>query len=288
MNTSKAITQLTILIIIMAFIAAGAGVFWQGAGEPYEFTSLHGEIISINGHGLYRFDSVSYVAQAVAQDVVTLVLGLPLLVAGILLTRRGSLRGRLLLTGTLGYMLYTYTSYTFLMAYNQLFLLYVALFSACLFAFILAMKELDPELIQKQVSEKFPRIGIVVFMSIIAAFLLMAWTGRILPALVAGIPPFGLESYTTLVIQALDLGVIVPTSALSAVLLWKKRPWGYALSAVVLIKGLTMGAALVAMIINMLLAGLPANMVEIVMFTGIALTALVFTLLLFRSIREPQ
>ncbi|MBN1306252.1 MAG: hypothetical protein JXA13_17595 [Anaerolineales bacterium] len=288
MNTTKSITQLTLLIIILAFIAAGAGVFWQGQGETFEFTSLRGETITMHGRGLYQFDSVSYVAQAVAQDIVTLVLGLPLLAAGILLTRKGSLRGRLLLTGTLGYMLYTYTSYTFLVAYNQFFLLYVALFSACLFAFILSMKELDPELVKSRISEKFPRLGIVLFLSVIAAFLTLAWSGRILPALAAGIPPVGLESYTTLVIQALDLGIIVPASALTAVLLWKKQPWGYTLSAVLLIKGLTLGAALVAMIINMLLAGLPANAVEIVMFTCIASAALLFTLFLFRSIQEPE
>ena len=130
-------------------------------------------------------------------------------------------------------------------------------------------------------------IMIAIFMMVIAGFLTLAWLDRIVPPLMAGIPPIGLESYTTLVIQALDLGIIVPISVLTAILLWRDQPWGYALSAVVLIKGLTMGAALVAMIIGMILAGVPVSPVEIIMFLFIALAALVFTLILFRNIQEP-
>jgi hypothetical protein len=57
---------------------------------------------------------------------------------------------------------------------------------------------------------------------------------------------------------------------------------------VVLVKGLTMGAALIAMIISQILAGFEVSMVEIIMFSGIAIAALVFTLLLFRSVQEPK
>jgi hypothetical protein len=288
MYANKIITRLSILIIFLALIAAGLGVFWQGQGEAFTFTSLRGEMVEIHGRGLYHYDSISYAAQAVAQDAVTLILGIPLLIGGLAWARKGSLRGHLLLTGTLGYMLYTYTSYSFLSSYNPLFLLYVALFSLCLFAFILAMMHLDPELIARCVSDKFPRKGIAIFMIILAGFLLLAWLGRIVPGLISGTPPFGLESYTTLVIQALDLGIIVPTSGLAAVLLWQDRPWGYALSSVVLVKGLTMGAALIAMIISQIMTGVPVSIVEIVMFSGIALAALVFTLMMFRHIKEER
>jgi len=288
MKTSKAVIQLSMIIAILSLIAAGLGVFWQGQGEPIPFTTMRGETVLLYGHGLYRFDTVSTATQGIAQDAVTLVLGIPLLITGIILTRTGSLRGQLLLTGTLGYFLYTYTSYVFLVAYNQLFLLYVVLFSLLIFAFILAMKELNPNVITSQFSDKFPRRGVAIFMMILAGFLAMAWLGRIVPAMIAGTPPFGLESYTTLVIQGLDLGIIVPVSALTAVLLWRSRPWGYTLASVVLIKGLTMGAALIGMIVSQVLAGHEINMVEIIMFSGIAIAALVFTLLMFRSVQETK
>ncbi len=285
MKYTQTITLLAGMIALLAAVAAGAGIFWQGSGVPYEFTTLRGETVTIYGHGLYRYDTVTYVSQGIAQDVVTLILGIPLLIVGILLTRKGSLRGRLLQTGTLGYFLYTYTSYCFLVAFNELFLLYVALFSLSLFAFILALSGLDPEFVKRQSTAHFPRRAVAIFLAIIGGFLTLAWAGRIVQPLAAGEPPVGLEAYTTLVIQAIDLGIIVPAAILTAVLLWQKRPWGYALAAVLVIKGLTMGAALVAMIIGQILAGVKVSAVESVMFSGIALAALVFTIILFRNIR---
>jgi hypothetical protein len=120
MKPTKTVTYLATLIASFSLIAAGAGVFWQGSGKSYPFTTLRGEIVSIYGHGLYRYETVSYAAQAKAQDSVTLILGVPLLVIGIVLSIKGSIRGQLLLTGTLGYFLYTYTSLCFLAAYNSL------------------------------------------------------------------------------------------------------------------------------------------------------------------------
>jgi len=61
---------------LLALIAAGAGVFWQGSGNSYDFTTLHGETVEIYGHGLYRHDTLSYAAQAIGQDISTLVVGI--------------------------------------------------------------------------------------------------------------------------------------------------------------------------------------------------------------------
>ena len=286
MKTSAIVIKLTYPILLLALLAAGAGIFWPRTGSPSEITTLRGETFELFGRGLYRYDTVSYAAQTIGQDAATLLVGIPLLFIGLLLARKGSLRGELLLAGGLGYMLYTYTSYTFLSAYNEFFLVYVALFSLSLFAFILALSGMDTERVTRSVSGGMPRRGIAAFLLLIAAFLSLAWLGRIIPPLLTGQPPAGLEAYTTLVIQALDLGIIVPASVLTAVLLWKKKPWGYTLTSVLLVKALMMGAALVAMILGMALAGVAVGLAEAVIFTGIALAALVFTVILFRNISE--
>jgi len=286
MKTSPIVIKLTYPILLLALLAAGAGIFWQRPGSPSEITTLRGETFELFGRGLYRYDTVSYAAQAIGQDAATLLVGIPLLFIGLLLACKGSLRGELLLAGGLGYMLYTYTSYSFMSAYNEFFLVYVALFSLSLFAFILALAGMDTERIARSVSGGMPRRGIVVFLLLLAAFLTLAWLGRILPPLLAGTTPPGLEAYTTLVIQAIDLGIIVPVSVVTAVLLWQKKPWGYTLTSVLLVKALMMGAALIAMIISQALAGLELGVVEAVVFTGISLAAIAFTVLLFRNIEE--
>ncbi len=285
MKTSRTVVQLSVAIVLLTLVAAGAGVFWRGAGASYPFTTLRGETVQIYGYGLYRYDTLSYAAQAIGQDIATLIVGIPLLIIGIILARKGSLRGQLLLAGAVGYRLYTYTSYAFLVAYNPFFLIYVALFSLSLFAFIIALSGMDAERVSRQVSDAMPRRAIAVFLMLIAAFLSLSWLGRIIPPLLEGTPPFGLEAYTTLVIQALDLGVIVPASAVTAALLWRRRPWGYTLASVLMVKGLLMGAALVAMIIGQILAGVAVSPVEAIIFSGIALAALVFTIILFRNVK---
>src|SRR5690242_375991 len=132
MKSHKTITLLCGLIAVLALAAAATGVLWQ-EGSHYGFTTLRGQTAMMQGGGLYRFDSVSGAAQEIGQDLVTLFIGIPLLITATVWAARDSLRGKVLRAGTLGYFLYTYTSMTMLTAYNELFLVYVALMSMSLF-----------------------------------------------------------------------------------------------------------------------------------------------------------
>jgi hypothetical protein len=89
-----------------------------------------------------------------------------------------------------------------------------------------------------------------------------------------------------MVIQALDLGVIVPTSLIAAILLLQKSAWGYALSTVMLLKILTMGAALIAMIIGQILSGIAVDPVTSVIFVLISLSGIIFGVVTLKSIRD--
>ena len=277
--------RLALLIIPLAILAAGAGLFWQGSGAPFPFITFRGETVMVRGHGLYQYDTVNSSSQEIGQDVVTLAIGVPLLIAALLLTRKGSLRGRLLLTGVFGYFLYTYAAMSFLTAFNPLYLVYVALFSLSLFGFILGLKETNPDEVVSHVRERFPRRTIAVYFIVVAAFLSFAWLGLVVPPMFKGTPPAGLESAITMVIQSLDLGVIVPTALITAILLLQKRPWGYALATVVLLKVLTMGAALIAMIIGQMLAQVPVDPVTSMVFVLISISGIILAITALRNIR---
>ncbi|NLM18792.1 MAG: hypothetical protein GX217_02060, partial [Clostridiaceae bacterium] len=127
MKYKKPISLLIGCIVVLSLVASLVGIFSNAGPGVYEIVSFRGETIEIYGKGLYNYDSVSVAAQGIAQDIVTIVLGVPLLVVSLFLALRGSLKGRLLLTGTLGYFLYTYISYVFLWMYNPMFILYVIL-----------------------------------------------------------------------------------------------------------------------------------------------------------------
>jgi hypothetical protein len=271
------------LIFVLTLIATLAGL-WPAEGQPYSLTNFRGEEITINARGLYYWDTVSSVAQMQANDMVMLVLGLPLLAIAFWLTLRGSLRGHLLLTGTLGFILYTYITMCFGAAYNKLFLVYVALFSLSLFAFILSMMSFDLKTLPVQFSDKLPRRAIAALLYFAAAFLSLAWLGRIAPSLFTDQIP-ALENVTSMFIQAMDLGIIVPLCALAATLLLRKKAWGYLLASVGLLKFMTMGIAVSLMGLNMARVGIPVSVVELAIFPSITLANLVMVALLLKNIK---
>lgn len=272
------------IIAALALVAAGLGVFWQGEGQPFAFVTLRGETVMIQGRGLYYYDSVSGAAQEIAQDVVTLLVGLPLLLLSMWLFRRGGLRGQLLFTGTLGYFLYTYAMMSFQTAYNPLFLVYVALFSLSLFTFVMAMGTIRVAELPGQFAESLPRRSVAGFLFVIGGFLSLAWLGRIAQGF-GGRPPVGLEAYNTLVIQVLDLGLIVPLSVLAGALLWRRSAWGYLLAAIILVKGFTLSIAVSAMVAGQLLAGITVSPVEAAVFPALSLAGAAMLALLLRAIR---
>ena len=291
MKRSSILSWLSVLIALLAAIAASIGLFWQDGGNSFAFTTLHGQTVQIAGQGLYHYDSIATAAQEQGQDVVTLFLGIPLLLFALWLARRGSLRGQLLLTGTLGYFLYTYMSMAFLTAYNPFFLVYVALFSSSLFAFVLTFTSLDMQELPAHLSSHLPRRSISAFFFTIGGFLLLMWLGLIVPPLLEGQTPQALENMTTLVIQAMDLGIIVPVSMLSGTLLLRRAPLGYLLASVVLIKFFTYGTAVTAMAIGELLAGVSLSVVVIVGFPLLTVIGISLTIVLLRNLseaRQPQ
>lgn len=290
MRNKKVITALVIIIAILSFVASAMGVF-SGRGdavEEHQFLSLHGENIGLHSRGIYQNDSVSVAAQGIAQDAVTLILGIPMLLISLILARKGLLKGRLLLTGTIGYFLYAYISYTFLSMYNSLFLVYVMLMSACLFAFILCIISFDITALKISFSPKLPVRFIGGFQLFIAFILFMMWMGRIVPPMMARSIPMGLEHYNTLVIQALDLGVIVPAAILSGIMIIRKKEIGYLLSSIIIIKGLTMLTAISAMLVGMINAGVEVSIVELTVFPLFNLIAVFCMVVLLKNINEKN
>lgn len=285
MKSQPALKWLIPPIFLLALIAAGFGLFDPTPGEPFPYTNHRGESVTINGSGLYLHDTVSSAAQMQGNDLITLIVGLPLLAFSTRWAFRGSLRGRLLLTGTLGFFLYTYMSMSTLTSYNNLFLVYVALFTLSLYAFILAMMSFDLAALPGHFSEKLPRGWIAGLEFVVAAFLGLAWLARIIMPLVQNQTP-ALENTTTLVIQFMDLALIAPAAVLGGILLLRKSAWGYLLASVMLTKGVTMGLGVSAMGINMALKGVPDSLGILIPFLLITAATLTMTLILLKHVKE--
>ena len=283
MKNQAALRWLIPLIAVLALFATGMGLYYQTPGAPYQYTNHRNETVMINGHGLYFYDTVSTVVQMQANDLITLMVGLPLLIVSAWLAFNGSLRGRLLLTGTLGFFLYTYMSMSMLTAYNALFLAYVVLFTLSLYAFILSMLSFDLADLPRHFSPQLPHRWIAGVLFAVGGFLSLAWVGRIVSPLLQKQTP-ALENTTTLVIQAMDLSLIVPLAILSGILLLRRSAWGYLLASVAVLKGLMMALAVSAMGINMILAGVPDSLAVVIPFLILTVLNLVMAVLLLRSV----
>ena len=283
MKYQSVLKWIILLIGLLALFAVVMGLFHQTSGQPFSYTNHRGQTEMINGRGLYFYDTVSSAAQMQAYDLIALVVGLPLLVISTRLAFRGSLRGRLLLTGTLGFFLYTYLSMSMLTSYNDLFLVYVALFTLSLYAFVMCMLTFDLSDLPRHFSDRLPRRAIAVVLFAVGGFLFLAWMGRIMPPLLQNRTP-PLENTTTLVIQALDLALITPLAILSGILLLKRSAWGYLLASVTVLKGLTMALAVSAMSINMALQGVPDSLAIMIPFLVLTALNLVVAMLLLKNI----
>src|SRR3990170_7367811 len=131
---SKTAIYLSTTIAVLATFASAGGILLEG---------------------LYR-DNDFVRTTWLGNDAVTLFLAVPILVAGMVLARRGSLRAWLIWLGVLDYMLYNYAFYLFGAAFNAFFLIYAALLGLSIFALIFGLVNLDAKIIQQQFNARTP------------------------------------------------------------------------------------------------------------------------------------
>ena len=228
--------------------------------------------------GFYR-DAEVLLPQLYGQDLLTLAIAVPALAGALYYASQGSLRGYVVWLGVTGYLLYTYASYALLTSFNELYLVYVALFALTLFTLIGGIARMDPTSL-KEALDGHPVRGYVAFQALVAGFVALLWLAEVGPTSLAGTRPPSIAETTVPVpvIQSLDLGVVIPSFAISAVFLWTQRAWGYVFTGVLLVKGTTLGLAVLGMIVFMLQSGQPVPRPQIVLFAILSFTGLVLTI----------
>lgn len=293
MKHSTLIVGLAVLIAILALIAVGAGFLWPNMGGSYTFTNLRGQAVQIYGQGLYRYDTLFTGAANRGNDLITFVLAIPLLLYALARYRQGSLRGGLLLLGTLIYFLYLYGSYALGIAFNPLFLVYIALFSATLFAFVLLFSSVDRQWLAAHLAPTLPRRGIAIFMFVSGLATLVIWLQPLLDALVQNKPSPVLGTYTTTITDVLDLGLITPATFIAGALIWRRNPTGYLIAYSLLVLEIMLTPMIAAQTVSQLLAGITFTPAEIigpmVGFATLGLFALWMMVILLRGTADtPQ
>ena len=282
---------LTILAIIMATVAAittSFGIFSGAGSGSFTYESIRGDAVEIYGRGIYAHMSADVAIQGIAQDIVTLVLGIPLLLLSIHKAGKGSLRSLFFFAGTSLYFFVSFLFYTAMAMYNIMFLGYVILLGTSFFALVLSLDAIRQKELQLRFSQETPVKfigGFLMFNSVIIALL---WLGVIVPPLLDGsVYPPDLEHYTTLIVQGFDLGLLLPIGFIAGWLLYRRTASGLLIGTTYMIFLCFLMSALSAKIVTMAIQGV--NVIPAVFVIPVINTlAILCAILLLKNVKEKK
>lgn len=239
--------------------------------------------------GVYR-DNALVASGWRGNDLVTLVVAVPVTVLALRASRRGSESGLLVLMGMLLYAFYAYLFYLFGAAFNALFPVYVALVTASGAALAVALRNVDPPRLAHGRGTPRTRRWVAGWMLSVATALGLFWLAPSVSFLTGGPPPpmVPATGHVTNVTGALDLSLVVTLGAVGGLLLWRGRPWGVVLGAVWSVKGAVYMPALSAAAVTAHRAGATDDMVQVALWGPIGLGCLVASGLLLVPRRAPN
>ena len=196
----------------------------------------------------------------VPNDVVNLVIGVPILLGSMWLTRRGKLIGLLFWPGALFYVLYTYLVYVLGMPLNVVFLLYLGLVTLSAYTMIGLMACIDGEAVQGQLGGVVPeRFAGAVLAGFGVLFIL-----RVIVVIIDALISETTVTEVELALLITDF-VVAPAWIIGGVLLWRRKAFGYVAATGLLFKSsmLFIGLILV-MLLQPVLTDSPLNMIDVV------------------------
>jgi hypothetical protein len=273
-RSRPAIVAVSLAVAVAAGIASAIGVFARGDGTFETVTSVRGETYAMATSGVYAFNAQRVVAEGVGWDVFTLAIAVPATLLAAVLVAHGSLRGRLAVAGLFGYFLYQYLEYAVTWAFGPLFLLFVAIYAASLLGIGLVVLDVAREGVPTRSGAGFPRRSYPVLLVAMSVLLTTLWLQRIVAGLVDGVDGL-LLGETTMTVQALDLGLVVPATVVVAVMAWRAGSIGRVVTASYAVVFTAMSAAITCMLVSAWLVEGTAEVVPIAIF-GLATAASVW------------
>jgi hypothetical protein len=285
-QTRTGMAVLCLVVALLTGAAAAIGVFLRGEGTTESVVSPRGEVYEMVTDGIYRYNAQRLVAEGVGWDLFTLFAAVPALLVALLGVSRDRLRWKLFALGILAYLFYQYLMYAVTWAFGPLFLLFVGIYAGALAAMVWILSTIRVKELPERFSDRFPGLGMGVFSLAIGLVLTGMWLGRIIPA-TAGQIQGVLVGQTTLVVQALDLGLIVPLAGFTGVMAWRRRPLGYLLASVLVVKGAAMAAAISAMLLVAWSVEGTLEIAPLAFFVLVVAAAVWLGVRMYRSVSSP-
>jgi hypothetical protein len=155
-------------------------------------------------------------------DVVNLLIGVPILLGSMWFTHRGRLIGLLFWPGALLYVFYNYVAYLFAMQFNFLFLLYLSLVTLSAYTIIGLVANIDGSSVKGQLSDYVPeRLAGGVITGLGLLFLI-----RVLAVMILAITNQTEIDRVELSVLIADF-LVSPAMIVGGIFLWRKKALGY-------------------------------------------------------------
>ena len=157
--------------------------------------------------------------------LVMMLLGIPVLLAAMYVSARGSLRARIVWLGVAGYFAYNGVMFVLGTPFNQLYLLYEAMVGLSLWTAILVLRTIDLEALGSAFSVSFPRRAIAGYQLAIAALNGAAWLAGAIPAVLSTASPAKVLAGTgvaTVPTYDQDLAFWIPLMFVASIWMWRR------------------------------------------------------------------
>jgi hypothetical protein len=278
---------MTVIIIFLALVTSGLGLFYTTDGQPFDFVNQYGDTVKIHGNGIYKNDSFFAAHIFKGTDFTVLFSAIPLMIIALIIDiKNNTLKTKLFLTGIIVFFLYYSMSYSIGVKYNVLHLVYTALFSCTLFASIIGYGLL--KIYDIKTSKKIYTMGLKIFLVFCGLSLFVAWLPDIIASLVNKKSLELIEIYTTQITYVLDMAIISPLIFICLYNLSKRKNIGYILLGIILIMLVMVGIMVIFQTIIPIRAGidmpLGAIITKVGIFVILALVAIYYEIKLFKNI----
>lgn len=206
-----------------------------------------------------------------ANDVVNLFIGLPILLGSMWLARHGKLIGLLFWPGALFYVLYNYLIYTFALPLDVGLLLSLVLLTLSAYSTIGLIASIDGKEVQQRLSGVVPeRLAGGILTGLGIAFSLLA-IGTLVNGLVSKTPIAGPE----LALQVSDF-IISPAWVIGGILLWRREPLGYVTGAGLLFQASMLFIGLIVfLLLQPLLTAAPFALADVIVVLAMGLVCFI-------------
>lgn len=217
-------------------------------------------------------------------DVVNILIGLPILLGAMWLARRGRLTGLLLWPGALFYILYNYMIYLFAMPLTMAFLLHLLLVTLSMYTLISLLTSLDGEAIQKRLDGAVPERFAGGVLAGLGLLFLIQVTGAFAAALTGQTPIL----QTELALHISDF-LFIPAWIIGGVLLWQKKEFGYVAGLGLLYQASMLFVALIVfLILQPSLTNVPFALVDVIVIFIMGLVCFVPFGLFVRGVEKSR